>query len=130
MGIPRFFYYCYNNFDSSIELVKSSLPQDSFLHKDPVDFIYFDLNAIIHPVCQKVFKYGSHEDTSVLRPKPVRVTATKIQEVYQKVCEEIEKYVNIVLLMELLACLNAHNKDNVVFALILKMQTKQIKMKK
>ena len=96
MGIPRFFYYCYNNFDSSIELVKTTLPQDSFLHKDPVDFIYFDLNAIIHPVCQKVFKYGSHEDTSLLRPKPVRVTATKIQEVYQKVCEEVEKYVNIV----------------------------------
>jgi len=96
MGIPRFFYYCFNNFESSIELVKTTLQKDSFLVKDPVDFIYFDLNATIHPVCQKIFKYGSHEDKSVLNPRHVRVTSSRIEEVYQKVCEEIEKYVNII----------------------------------
>ena len=99
MGIPRFFYYCYNNFESSMEMVKSALATDSFLVKDPVDFIYFDLNAIIHPVCQKIFKYGSHEEKSLLNPKGaknVRVTSTKIQEVYEQVCKEVEKYVNIV----------------------------------
>lgn len=96
MGIPRFFYYCFNNFDSSIEMVKNTLSKDSFLVNDPVDFIYFDLNAIIHPVCQKIFKYGSHEDKSLINPKPVRVTTTKLQEVYEQVCKEVDKYVTIV----------------------------------
>jgi 5'-3' exonuclease len=97
MGIPRFFYYCFNNFESSIELVKGGqLSSESFLKKEPVDFIYFDLNAIIHPVCQRIFKYGSHEDKSLLKPKIVRVTGAKLEQVYKEVCDEIEKYVNIV----------------------------------
>lgn len=93
MGIPRFFYYCFKNFDSTVEYIYDSINNTS------VDFIHFDLNAIIHPVCQEVFKYGNHapEQSSLIKhPKHVSVTSARITEVYDKVCSVIEKYVNIV----------------------------------
>ena len=97
MGIPRFFYYCYKNFETSIEYITESVSPPN-LSQSPVDFVHFDLNAIIHPVCQEVFKYGNHapEQTTLLKPvKYITVTSARINEVYDKVCQVIEKYVDL-----------------------------------
>lgn len=90
MGIPRFFYYCYQNFETSVQAISTKTEHSS-------EFIHFDLNAVIHPVCQSIFSYGSSSSDSLLyKKKPVRVTQEKIKEVYTKVCEVIETYVNLV----------------------------------
>lgn len=99
MGIPRFFYYCYKNFETSIEYIIDVVPSSSSISRSPVDFVHFDLNAIIHPVCQEVFKYGNHapEQTTLLKPvKNIMVTSARINEVYEKVCQVIEKYVDLI----------------------------------
>jgi len=101
MGIPRFFYYCFKNFEQAIESLPETFPISSKIRVSPVDFIHFDLNAIIHPVCQEVFKYGNFApektDKFLLhKPKPVIPTGTKIKEVYEKVCQVIELYVQLV----------------------------------
>lgn len=93
MGIPRFFYYCFQNFQSSVHLISNS--QNIDIPKS--EFIHFDLNAIIHPVCQSIFAYGSSSTDSLLhKKKTVRVTQERIKEAYNKVCQTIEMYVNIV----------------------------------
>jgi 5'-3' exonuclease len=101
MGIPRFFYYCYKNFEQSIESLPETFPSTCKIRKTPVDFIHFDLNAIIHPVCQEVFKYGNFAPEKIdkfllHKPKPVLPTVVKIKEVYEKVCQVIEVYVQTV----------------------------------
>jgi hypothetical protein len=98
MGIPRFFYYCYKNFETSIEYITESVPVSSIISQSPVDFIHFDLNAIIHPVCQEVFKYGNHapeQSTLLKQVKHVAVTSARINDVYDKVCQVIEKYTEL-----------------------------------
>jgi len=89
MGIPKFFYYCFKNYPEIMDMLK-----DKEKSTKNVDFIYFDLNAIIHNVCQNVFEYGSHQKSSFLVKKKINMK-TKIEECYNKVCSIIEKYVDI-----------------------------------
>lgn len=62
--------------------------------KEDIDFIYFDLNAIIHKVCQTVFEYGTTQPRSLMVKKNFKLN-TKTEEAYRKVCNTIEEYVNI-----------------------------------
>jgi len=62
--------------------------------KQDIDFIYFDLNAVIHPICQQVFEYGSNSHKNLMYKKNININK-KIEECYNKVCNIIEHYVNI-----------------------------------
>lgn len=88
MGIPRFFHYCYTNYPEIVAEITSKKGCDV-----DIDFIYFDLNAVIHGVCQTIFEYGSGAvNKSFLKKKNKE---NKTQSCYNKVCETIEKYVNL-----------------------------------
>jgi len=88
MGIPRFFHYCYTNYPEILTQVFTSKGCSV-----DIDFIYFDLNAVIHNICQIVFEYGSGaQHKSFLKKK---TKENKTQTCYNKVCEAIEKYVNL-----------------------------------
>jgi 5'-3' exonuclease len=88
MGIPRFFYYCMTEYP---EIMDQITKKDKA--KCKVDFIYFDLNAIIHKVCQKIFEYGNGAQNKSMLIK--NKSTNKIQDCYKQVCREIENYVNI-----------------------------------
>lgn len=93
MGIPKFFWYCYTNYPEIMSLLKHNDKSD----KD-IDFIYFDLNAIIHKVCQTVFEYGSGSQPSSFLLKNTKKNIninSKQEECYTKVCNIIEDYVRI-----------------------------------
>ena len=89
MGIPKFFYYCYNNYPEIMSMLKTkqTAPQS-------IDFVYFDLNAIIHKVCQSVFEYGQDVHKNILIKKNMNMKH-KTEECFVSVCKSIENYVNI-----------------------------------
>lgn len=88
MGIPRFFHYCYTNYPEILQQVKAK--QGCSVD---IDFIYFDLNAVIHGVCQTVFEYGSGAATKSFLKKKGKENKTLT--CFNKVCETIEKYVSL-----------------------------------
>jgi 5'-3' exonuclease len=89
MGIPKFFYYVYQNYPQIISQHKTN----DNINKD-VDFLYFDLNAIIHPICQQVFQYGSNVQKSILFKKNINISK-KIEEVFEKLTLSIEQFINM-----------------------------------
>lgn len=100
MGIPRFFYWLYQNYPYVLTSVRNN---DTFPKlKIGVDIYALDLNAIVHPICQQTFKYGSNanghfmEQQRLLHPSENKQFPSKRIECYNKVCQKIEEMVNIV----------------------------------
>jgi 5'-3' exoribonuclease 1 len=64
MGIPHFFSYIYKNYPKILQQVrnKRSYPDGQNIIPElpipQIDCYALDLNALIHPVCQKIFQYG------------------------------------------------------------------------
>ena len=115
MGIPRFFYWLYKEYPYVLTKIQN---KETFLkHKITVDTYALDLNAIVHPICQQVFKYGQYKnglenefrsllhkkiegstDCFVLpnREKNIKEYPSKRIECYNKICEKIDELVKIV----------------------------------
>jgi 5'-3' exonuclease len=84
MGVLRFFYWIYKNHRDVL-----STEQDNF--KREFDALYIDLNAVIHPVCQRLFGYGGKK--SLLFKQSSKNISDS--EIFKGVCQEIEKLKNI-----------------------------------
>jgi 5'-3' exoribonuclease 1 len=101
MGIPRFFYWLYKEYPCVITKI---MEKDTLLkHKIYVDTYALDLNAIVHPICQQVFKYGQYKDKQnsdgikrLMHTKTEKKYPSKRIECYIKICEKIDEMVNIV----------------------------------
>jgi 5'-3' exonuclease len=73
MGIYRFFHHVLNNFPECLHLIKKG--ED--IHNFNFDSYSLDLNAIIHPVCQKTFCYGEYSSLLQKFKKPDVKTGEK-----------------------------------------------------
>ena len=83
MGILYYFPYIINNYYDSITKCNNEI-------KQPIDNLHIDLNAVIHPVCQRLYNYG---------PKKRIVKGFKtpdIKQVYKSICNEIKKIIDLV----------------------------------
>jgi 5'-3' exonuclease len=109
MGIPRFFYWLYKEYPNVLTKIQKN---ETFLkHRINVDTYALDLNAIVHPICQQVFKYGQYKnglnnnefrsllhkkEVSTNHEKNVKEYPSKRIECYNKICEKIDELVKIV----------------------------------
>src|SRR5689334_12243575 len=88
MGVPSFFYWIFKSYPDIVHKIKGFEDRD----KIPiVDTYALDLNAIIHPVCQEIFKTSSG---SLLHPKPLRDYSYEY--IYGKICDRIEELFKLV----------------------------------
>ena len=98
MGIPRFFYWLYKEYPEVLTKIQEK--ETLLKHKIKVDTYALDLNAIIHPICQSVFKYGQYENSKFQRMMHVNKNEIKYPskrvECYNKICEKIDELINIV----------------------------------
>ena len=80
MGVPRFFKWLNDNFPECLFMLKDD---ETFTNlKITTDSFTIDLNAIIHPECQRVYKYGKYKDTNtgrLLHQNKNNITANKPQ---------------------------------------------------
>lgn len=96
MGIPRLFYFFYKHYPHVLVELHKSVPF-------PVDILSYDLNARIHPICQKMVGYGSKDTHSSSRMKPSSSSVSHpimeaekkklptTTELYHAVCSDIEE---------------------------------------
>lgn len=111
MGIPRFFYWLYKEYP--YVLTKIQEKETLLKYRMNVDTYALDLNAIVHPICQQVFKYGQFKEkdnsfrsymhknrnnkfNNKKEEKTDNIYANKRVECYNKICEKIEELVEIV----------------------------------
>ena len=93
MGIARFFAWIYKTYpDVLVAMKKGCNFQTEGLQ---VDTYSLDVNAIIHPVCQKMFGYGNDNKFGgnkrmMHREHHVKKTPTE-EQVFRKICEKIEE---------------------------------------
>jgi 5'-3' exoribonuclease 1 len=92
MGIPFFFKYLFNKYKDIITQVKDG--------KRPlavkIDNYFIDLNAIIHPVCQKFYP----REENVYKPKRLLHNTQQFpisnKMIYSEVCKELENRISII----------------------------------
>lgn len=95
MGIPRFFYWLYKEYPQT--LYKIYERETFYKHSIDVDTYALDLNAIVHPICQQVFKYGQYQSNESIKNFLHKKTYTsKRIECYDKICDKISELYNIV----------------------------------
>ena len=88
MGIPRLFFWLYKNYpDVLVELKREVL--------FPVDTLSYDLNARIHPICQKLVGYGqttSNKPQRLLHQSSCEASkkTPSDSEIFEAVCQDIE----------------------------------------
>jgi 5'-3' exonuclease len=95
MGIYGFFPWFKKNFNENIKNInKNKSVADLNIE---IDNFIIDLNGIFHPIAQEVYKYGNSKvGKRLLSLKPNPVKTNKKQEMFQKVCDEIDKLFKIV----------------------------------
>lgn len=108
MGVPRFFRWIFTNYPHVVDqVVAKHHPIISNLHSHltvSIDNYALDLNAIIHPITQKIYgKKKEEKEESIFNPKkllhPPKLSAPVSYPpnyVYRAICNEIDKLVNIV----------------------------------
>jgi 5'-3' exonuclease len=87
MGIPRLFAWLYKNYPQCLHAIKQY--ENVATKGITIDSYSLDLNAIIHPVCQKMYKYGGREKNQRLLVKYKRPQVNQ-KAVFAEVCNVIE----------------------------------------
>lgn len=87
MGIPRLFKWIHDNYSECL----SKLLQDQICADIgfSVDSYLLDLNAIIHPVCQKMYNYGQPKGKERFLHKKKQYIPNEKQ-VFQELCKTID----------------------------------------
>lgn len=94
MGIARLFLWLSKTYPECLHKLKENQTlQDIGIN---VDCYALDNNAIIHPVCQKLFNYGNKDTKSFLhrKPKPVSIDDKQIFSAICRKNEELRSIVN------------------------------------
>lgn len=82
MGVPRFFAWLYKNYPECLVALKNA---ENFKTRGiSVDSYALDVNAIIHPICQKMYNYGNNNNNK----KNIYIPTEK--EVFAEICNVIE----------------------------------------
>jgi len=102
MGVLRYFKYIYDNYQSSLIHINNKNICYKFINqtkenvKMPIcNFLAFDLNSIIHPICQKAYNYNQPNN----KFKKFKKSQNKFinpQIIYQQICN---KMLDIILLL-------------------------------
>lgn len=69
------------------------IPED---RKIEIDCYALDLNAIVHPVCQRMYKYGEKKDNRLLARKNFKAIVPHQKQVFSALCREIKKLKDII----------------------------------
>lgn len=98
MGIPRFFYWLYHNYNECLVPLQE---KETFKDKNiQIDSYSLDINAIIHPVCQRVYNYGQNTSKTMngrLLHKSRQLSPVPKEEfVFEEICKAIEALRSIV----------------------------------
>jgi 5'-3' exonuclease len=96
MGIPRFFGWLYKTYP---EVLITLQKNKTFLDEGiKVDSYALDVNAIIHPVCQKMYNYGSKPsfNSRLLHRKPRKHIIPSEKKVFFEICKVIEELRSLV----------------------------------
>lgn len=94
MGIPRFFSWVYHNYPECLIALQQG---KTFLdEKLEVDSYSLDANAIIHPVCQKLYGYGQPKQKRFLRQKQEKTYVPTEKQVFSEICKVIDSLRRIV----------------------------------
>lgn len=95
MGIPGLFFWLHNNYPECLfELLHNKNFTDIPLE---VDCYSLDLNAIIHPVCQKMYGYGQPKpNPRLLHRKPQQQFIPHEKQVFSELCKTIDALRRIV----------------------------------
>lgn len=100
MGIPMLFNWLKNNHaDCLMQVQAEQTVQEAakILDKNiELDVYALDLNAIIHPVAQKMYKYGGFKDKRLLANKHMKQIVPHQKQVFASLCREIKNLVDIV----------------------------------
>ena len=92
MGVVRLFYWLYNNYPEVLTVLKETKTFED--EKIDIDSYALDLNAIIHPVCQKMYNYGGSKSdfkpSRLLHKKKTFVPDEK--QVFSELCKVIEAF--------------------------------------
>jgi 5'-3' exonuclease len=99
MGILRFFKWVYDEHTGCLIQVKKEPYVDYKKFGKPppkpfdirVDSYHLDLNAIIHPICQKAFNYGNDTPQHLQKFKKKKIQPIPtLDDIYFKVCNQID----------------------------------------
>ncbi len=94
MGVLRFFYWLSKEHPDVLHHINNTIPL-------VIDSYALDLNALIHPICQKLF----YTDDQIVRLLHKKKTPT-IAEAYQAICDEIKKLILFVNPKELIIAID------------------------
>lgn len=89
MGIPKFFGWATKHFSRESGVIRKLYQGDS-INKFRINFDGYalDLNAIIHPITQRMYGYG--KDVSEADKKKIRDAGVRENDVFYAICYEIE----------------------------------------
>ena len=94
MGVLYFFKWIKNKyFQNIIPVKKTENINMSF------DNLLIDINAIIHPSCQRIFKYGNYKENKTFLKKRKEIIINveeEISKVYEDVCQTVENLLKLV----------------------------------
>jgi 5'-3' exonuclease len=96
MGIPRFFGWLYKTYP---EVLITLQKNKTFLDEGiKIDSYALDVNAIIHPVCQKMYNYGLKPSCNprLLHRKPRKHVIPSEKKVFFEICKVIEELRSLV----------------------------------
>ena len=98
MGIPRFFYWVYNNYNQCLTSLQDKETCQS--KNINIDCYALDINALIHPVCQQLYNYGNGIEKNInprmLHRKKENIYIPSQKQVFNEICNTIEKLRTIV----------------------------------
>ncbi len=104
MGILRLFSYLKKHYPDIIQPYYSpfkKLPNTPYINKNTythtTEWLLLDLNAFIHPVCQKVYGYGNHEKQSDFwRKKKENMSEEELEKMaFNLICKTIWEMVKM-----------------------------------